>query len=90
MNRENPNPQIVASKQHFDTLDGLRGVAALAVVIFHLDEAIEVVGGKQLTQGLQVIFDRAGLSAGVDREHRDRRLRRDLRERIVVLPRPDL
>ncbi|HEU4607782.1 MAG TPA: acyltransferase [Chitinophagaceae bacterium] len=40
MNRENPNPQIVASKQHFDTLDGLRGVAALAVVIFHFMEWI--------------------------------------------------
>jgi peptidoglycan/LPS O-acetylase OafA/YrhL len=31
-------PSILKTKQHFDILDGLRGVAALAVVIFHFME----------------------------------------------------
>jgi peptidoglycan/LPS O-acetylase OafA/YrhL len=32
------SPDLLKTKQHFDILDGLRGVAALAVVIFHFME----------------------------------------------------
>lgn len=38
MNKENGNESILKTKQHFEILDGLRGVAALAVVIFHFME----------------------------------------------------
>jgi peptidoglycan/LPS O-acetylase OafA/YrhL len=38
MNKENLNQGMVHTKQHFAILDGLRGVAALAVVIFHFME----------------------------------------------------
>lgn len=38
MSNENLNPDLLSTKQHFDVLDGLRGVAALAVVIFHFME----------------------------------------------------
>lgn len=34
------SPDLFKTKQHFDTLDGLRGVAALAVVIFHFMEFV--------------------------------------------------
>jgi peptidoglycan/LPS O-acetylase OafA/YrhL len=32
------SPDILKSKQHFEILDGLRGVAALAIVVFHFME----------------------------------------------------
>src|SRR6476619_2224035 len=32
------NANILETKQHFEILDGLRGIAALAVVIFHFME----------------------------------------------------
>src|SRR6201994_1281308 len=35
---ENLNPEILKTKQHFEILDGLRGVAPLAVVTFHFME----------------------------------------------------
>ncbi|QNF35885.1 acyltransferase [Adhaeribacter swui] len=38
MNDVKPSASLVKTKQHFDILDGLRGVAALAVVIFHFME----------------------------------------------------
>lgn len=38
MNELKVNPDLFKTKQHFDILDGLRGVAALAVVIFHFME----------------------------------------------------
>lgn len=37
-NKEGQNQHIVTAKQHFEILDGLRGIAALAVVIFHFME----------------------------------------------------
>lgn len=40
MDRENQNNNIKHTKQHFGILDGLRGVAALAIVIFHFMEWI--------------------------------------------------
>src|SRR5215218_10369185 len=38
MNKESLNQGILNMKQHFEILDGLRGIAALAVVIFHFME----------------------------------------------------
>jgi peptidoglycan/LPS O-acetylase OafA/YrhL len=38
MNKDNGKLGIPGTKQHFEILDGLRGVAALAVVIFHFME----------------------------------------------------
>ncbi|WPU94250.1 acyltransferase [Mucilaginibacter sabulilitoris] len=38
MSVKNLSPDILKTKQHFDILDGLRGVAALAVVTFHFME----------------------------------------------------
>ena len=35
---DKPAPQLLQPKQHFIVLDGLRGVAALAVVVFHFME----------------------------------------------------
>src|ERR1700710_1216115 len=37
---EKINPAILKTKQHFEILDGLRGVAALAVVTFHFMEMV--------------------------------------------------
>lgn len=38
MNKENLQANIVNQRQHFEILDGLRGIAALSVVIFHFME----------------------------------------------------
>ncbi|MES2648994.1 MAG: acyltransferase [Bacteroidota bacterium] len=38
MNKGKVEQSVLSSKQHFEILDGLRGVAALAVVIFHFME----------------------------------------------------
>lgn len=38
MNKVKANPDILKTKQHFVILDGLRGIAALAIVIFHFME----------------------------------------------------
>jgi len=39
------SPDVLKTKQHFEVLDGLRGIAALGVVIFHFMEwAIQTIG----------------------------------------------
>ncbi|NTS42293.1 acyltransferase [Flavisolibacter sp. BT320] len=38
MNNTNLKPDLLQTKQHFEILDGLRGVAALAIVVFHFME----------------------------------------------------
>src|SRR5215217_2353622 len=38
MNETQLSPDILKTKQHFEILDGLRGLAAIAVVIFHFME----------------------------------------------------
>ena len=44
----NTRTTYLASKPHYEILDGLRGVAAVMVIIFHLFEAH--AGGSHLTQ----------------------------------------
>lgn len=36
-----PKTELLSTKKHFETLDGLRGIAAIAVVVFHFMEIIE-------------------------------------------------
>lgn len=43
---EKPTTEILQTKQHFEILDGLRGVAALAVVTFHFMEIVFSDYGK--------------------------------------------
>lgn len=38
MDRKELNPELLKTRQHFEILDGLRGVAALAIVVFHFME----------------------------------------------------
>jgi peptidoglycan/LPS O-acetylase OafA/YrhL len=40
MNMTELNPEILKTKQHFEILDGLRGVAAIAIVVFHFMEIV--------------------------------------------------
>ncbi|HEY8929265.1 MAG TPA: acyltransferase [Mucilaginibacter sp.] len=40
MDQRQLNPAILKTKQHFEILDGLRGIAALAVVVFHFMEIV--------------------------------------------------
>ncbi len=42
MNMLSPAPPSLASRPHFEILDGLRGIAAVAVVIFHFMEMVEM------------------------------------------------
>ena len=38
MNEVSSNSDLLGTKNHFEVLDGLRGIAALAIVIFHFME----------------------------------------------------
>ena len=38
MNEVKLSPDLLKTKQHFEILDGLRGIAALAIVAFHFME----------------------------------------------------
>jgi peptidoglycan/LPS O-acetylase OafA/YrhL len=40
MNKAVPTARLLQTKQHFPVLDGLRGIAALAVVVFHFMEMV--------------------------------------------------
>ena len=40
MNGAKPTTDILKTKQHYDILDGLRGVAALSIVVFHFMEIV--------------------------------------------------
>ncbi len=40
MNVNKLNPDLLKTKQHFEILDGLRGIAALTVVVFHFMEIV--------------------------------------------------
>lgn len=40
MNVNTPGPDVLKTKQHFEILDGLRGIAAISVVLFHFMEIV--------------------------------------------------
>lgn len=40
MSSQTSNPEVLKTKHHFEILDGLRGVAALAIVVFHFMEVV--------------------------------------------------
>lgn len=40
MTTKNFSPEILKTKQHFEILDGLRGIAAVAIVLFHFMEMV--------------------------------------------------
>ncbi|MGO4293245.1 acyltransferase family protein [Chitinophaga sp. RAB17] len=40
MNVNKPSPDVLKTKQHFEILDGLRGIAAISVVLFHFMEIV--------------------------------------------------
>ena len=42
------NPAFLESKRHYEILDGLRGVASILVVVFHVFEAFS--GGSRFRQ----------------------------------------
>jgi peptidoglycan/LPS O-acetylase OafA/YrhL len=46
MDKNNTAPSILQTKQHFEILDGLRGIAALSVVTFHFMEWVYSDYGK--------------------------------------------
>ena len=50
----NTQTTYLASKPHYEILDGLRGVAAVMVIIFHLFEAH--AGGSHLKLSIMVIW----------------------------------
>ena len=51
MDKTNAVPSILQTKQHFEILDGLRGVAALAVVAFHFMEWVYTPGDNFIGHG---------------------------------------
>lgn len=48
MTNANLKPDLLKTKQHFEILDGLRGVAALAIVVFHFMEWVFTDFSKNL------------------------------------------
>jgi peptidoglycan/LPS O-acetylase OafA/YrhL len=48
MNTNKIIPAVLQTKHHFDILDGLRGIAALAIVVFHFMEWVYVDASKNL------------------------------------------
>lgn len=55
MNNTERSGDILKTKQHFEILDGLRGVAALAVVIFHFMEWVFVPGENFIGHGFLAV-----------------------------------
>lgn len=49
------SPDILKTKQHFEILDGLRGVAALAIVIFHFMEVAYVPEKNFIAHGFLAV-----------------------------------
>lgn len=55
MQEKIPGPEILETKQHFEILDGLRGIAALAIVIFHFMEMVYPPGENFIAHGFLAV-----------------------------------
>ncbi|TKC56510.1 acyltransferase [Pedobacter hiemivivus] len=55
MNTNALNPEILKTKQHFEILDGLRGVAALAIVVFHFMEMVYLPAKNFIAHGFLAV-----------------------------------
>lgn len=55
MQATTPGPEILKTKQHFEILDGLRGIAALAIVIFHFMEMVYPPGDNFIAHGFLAV-----------------------------------
>jgi len=49
------NPEILKTKHHFEILDGLRGVAAIAIVFFHFMEIVYVPEKNAISHGFLAV-----------------------------------
>jgi len=49
------NPNLLTTKHHFEILDGLRGVAALAIVLFHFMEIVYVPVDNFIAHGFLAV-----------------------------------
>ncbi|WP_316821999.1 acyltransferase [Pedobacter gandavensis] len=55
MNATSLNPELLKTKEHFHILDGLRGVAAVAIVIFHFMEVVFVPAKNFIGHGFLAV-----------------------------------
>ncbi|MGY4538089.1 peptidoglycan/LPS O-acetylase OafA/YrhL [Mucilaginibacter sp. UYNi724] len=70
---ENPSAEILKTRQHFDILDGLRGVAALSVVCFHFMEMVYAADKNFIAHGFLAVdffFCLSGFVIGYAYDHR--------------------
>lgn len=49
------NPEILKTKQHYEILDGLRGVAAIAIVVFHFMEIVYLPDKNFIAHGFLAV-----------------------------------
>lgn len=55
MNTTTLSPEILKTKQHFQILDGLRGVAAIAIVVFHFMEIVHPPSKNFIAHGFLAV-----------------------------------
>jgi len=55
MNTNQLSPDILKTKQHFEILDGLRGIAAIAIVVFHFMEMVYLPGDNFIAHGFLAV-----------------------------------
>ncbi len=55
MNANEIKPDILKTKQHFEILDGLRGVAAIAIVVFHFMEIVHLPNKNFIAHGFLAV-----------------------------------
>ncbi|MBB2147892.1 acyltransferase family protein [Pedobacter gandavensis] len=55
MNAKTLSPELLKTKEHFHILDGLRGVAAVAIVIFHFMEVVYIPAKNFIGHGFLAV-----------------------------------
>ncbi|WP_214225510.1 acyltransferase [Pedobacter sp. B4-66] len=55
MNTNQLSSDILKTKQHFEILDGLRGIAAIAIVVFHFMEMVYLPGDNFIAHGFLAV-----------------------------------